>query len=654
MGTSDTATLVNVVGFVTGAALYATLMAMVWPGYRSLPAVKPDLNPKSREADWLLIATALLGLAWNIGALMAIVIRGLKLGEPGLLTALNPASLGFLPAVVVHSVLRSKGPLKTRDTVLATVAGSYTVSIVSGALNLWSALFTGVAPSRAALLLLTFGFILLVVPLALLTRRQSRGPRALWMVALAIFAVSALHLSHPEGNHYSWLVELAGHHASLPLALAILYQDYRFALADIFLKRAVTLVMLVALASGLFVGIASPLLNSSSNNGDKDPRGVIVLLILWIATALVYPSLRRLVAAFVDRVILKRGNYATLRAEILETAESCETIEAMLDAACRRLKFALTSLDVNWQSSTDSPDINSEETAAPASRLWVCLPIATAEEPRYEVRIGELSAGRRLLSDDLVFLEALMDALGRQIDARRIIDERYQRDLRQQQISKLVAEAELRALRAQLNPHFLFNALTTVGYLIQTAPTRALGVLMQLTGLLRGVLKPAGEFVSLGEEIELIRSYLEIESSRFEDKLRTEIDVPANLRLIRIPSLLIQPLVENAVKHGIGGSKSGGDVKVSARFETIFTEGSNPMNLLCIRVQDTGIGLTTTQTTKQPGEGLGLKSVEQRLKSYYGAAASFVIRSEPGRGTTAEVWMPAVATADAVSQRRLA
>src|SRR5687767_8407614 len=113
MGSSDTATLVNVVGFVTGAALYATLLAMVWPTQKGLPALKPKLvSLKTREADWLLITTALLGLTWNVGALIAILIKGFKLGEPQMLAALTYSSLGLLPAVVVHSVLRSSDQLR--------------------------------------------------------------------------------------------------------------------------------------------------------------------------------------------------------------------------------------------------------------------------------------------------------------------------------------------------------------------------------------------------------------------------------------------------------------------------------------------------------------------------------------------------------------
>ena len=96
-------------------------------------------------------------------------------------------------------------------------------------------------------------------------------------------------------------------------------------------------------------------------------------------------------------------------------------------------------------------------------------------------------------------------------------------------MAKLATEAELRALRAQINPHFLFNALTTIGYLIQTAPPRALETLMRLTALLRGVLRSEGEFTTLGRELELVESYLDIERARFEHRLRVSIDVPARL-----------------------------------------------------------------------------------------------------------------------------
>src|SRR5690606_449275 len=121
------------------------------------------------------------------------------------------------------------------------------------------------------------------------------------------------------------------------------------------------------------------------------------------------------------------------------------------------------------------------------------------------------------------------------------------------------------ALRAQINPHFLFNALTTIGYLIEAAPDKALQTLLQLTKLLRAVVSRQAEFTTLRDELNLIESYLEIEKARFEERLMLSVDVDPSLRRIKIPSLILQPLVENAVKHGIAENTAGGEIAISAR-----------------------------------------------------------------------------------------
>ncbi len=204
---------------------------------------------------------------------------------------------------------------------------------------------------------------------------------------------------------------------------------------------------------------------------------------------------------------------------------------------------------------------------------------------------------------------------------------------------KLAAEAELRALRAQVNPHFLFNALTTIGYLIQTAPERALGTLMRLSGLLRGVLKSGEEFVSMGEELDLIEAYLDIERARFEERLRIHIDVPWDLRRVRIPALVIQTLVENAIKHGISECLAGGEVRITARLED---------KKIVIAVIDTGVGVTESTLAWRRARGFGLSNVQQRLERYGSGTVPLTIRSTPGTGTTVEIRIP-LQTSDTTS-----
>jgi two-component system LytT family sensor kinase len=265
-----------------------------------------------------------------------------------------------------------------------------------------------------------------------------------------------------------------------------------------------------------------------------------------------------------------------------------------------------------------------------------CVTIPTTDPPRFALAIGQLQAGRRLLSDDLATLEAIAVVIARRIDAIRLTNERYTREIREQEIGKLATEAELRALRAQINPHFLFNALTTIGYLIQTAPPRALETLMRLTALLRGVLRSEGEFTTLGRELEIVESYLDIERARFEHRLRVTIDVPARLRTIRLPPLLLQPLVENAVKHGIGHKQIGGEVAIRARVE----RNADGARLLTLTVHDTGAGATRQALERGRASGVGLRNVQRRLECQYGPAGSLSIHTAPDEGTVAEIRLP--------------
>jgi hypothetical protein len=529
---------------------------------------------------------------------------------------------------------------------------AYCLSSIAGALHFYKAITAGSSPSLWALRLLTLGYVALLAALFLATRRQEGWKKAAWAAALAVFAVSALHLSHHRGSADAWYTELLGHHASLPLAFAILYEDYRFAFADIFLKRALALLSLVALAFLLYIGIVSPLL-ASKHVVTQDPRLMGLLLGLWIATAIVYPWLKRVSVIFVDRVMLRRADYTKLRADVSQLLTEHETSEDTLNAVCRLLGPALSAPEISWVTVGDNELSNDGKRRAVNERpietinyefvtllegsasMSAIVLIPTAEPPYYQLNIGTLSGGRRLLSDDIAMLDSVALIVARSIDSLRVTHERCEQSLREQEINKLATEAQLRALRAQLNPHFLFNALTTIGYLVQTAPDRALDTLMKLTSLLRAVLRTEGEFVTLGEELELIDSYLDIERARFEERLRATIDVPDELRSIRVPSLLVQPLVENAIKHGIAPSRVGGDLTIRARLQHHPDGG-----LLTIIVSDTGLGADKIEWTQGRRTGVGLSNLEARLRSYGGAAASLQIHSTRGTGTMVEMRIP--------------
>ncbi len=276
---------------------------------------------------------------------------------------------------------------------------------------------------------------------------------------------------------------------------------------------------------------------------------------------------------------------------------------------------------------------NLPEVELAADRAVVLIP--TNDQPRFVISLSKFSGGRRLLSDEISMLEAVALLTSRKIDALRVTHERCEQELREQEFAQLATEAQLTALRSQINPHFLFNALTTIGYLIQTSPEKAVETLMVLTKLLRSVLKTVEEFCTVGEELSLINNYLDIERARFEERLQVEIDVPNELEKLKIPSLILQPLVENAIKHAVSVNKVGGTVKISAEVERDGAE-----QFLKLRVSDSGAGGKTNGFSHSNGIGLG--NVEQRLKTYYKNDASLEIRSNSETGTVAEIRLPIV------------
>lgn len=615
MGAPNVAELLNLVGFVTGATLCAMLLALVL-----------QARATADRSDALPLATAALGLLWNLGELGDYLLnRAGRSGAESWLSALAFAALAALAAVVVHSVARDvrRGRL--------VIVMAYACSAAATVLQ-WATLASGdTRPSSVAFTVLTAAFVVIAMPLAFLSRSQTNGTRALWLLALALFAVATNHLGHFHNEAGGWLAEVVGHHAVLPLAFAVLYQEYRFALADLFLKRAATLLAVVALAIAGYAGaVALP----------QGPPQQVFLLAGWVLTAVIYPTLRRGISRFVDTALLGRQDYARLRVDLTASLQHADTPEAMLDRAAAVVASAVNARRVWWVADgLTLPD--------PAVRVTAVVDVPTADAPQPRLFVGDLAGGRRLLSDDRAFLDAAALAAARRIDAVRLSQERFERRLREQEMAQLAAEAELRALRAQIHPHFLFNALTTIGYLIEAAPPRALATLLRLTSLLRSVLRSDGDMTTLGRELELVQDYLDIERERFEERLRVSIDVPASVRGLAVPCLIVQPLVENALKHGIGPSVPGGEVHVYARVQS---DGDRSM--LVVSVINTGAPLTAD--LGRHGTRVGLANVERRLAGHFGAQASLALSSRDG-ATVAEVRVPIVAAAaESAASRRAA
>ena len=228
-------------------------------------------------------------------------------------------------------------------------------------------------------------------------------------------------------------------------------------------------------------------------------------------------------------------------------------------------------------------------------------------------------------------LDAIAIVVARRIDAIRITAERYERELSEREVGKLATEAELRALRAQINPHFLFNALTTIGYLIQTAPPRALQTLLRLTALLRAVLRSEGEWTTLGRELELVEAYLDIERARFEERLRVTIEVPATCATFGSRRLCFSRSSRTPSNTGSRMKQAGGEVMIRGANRSCHEQDPSAVGRIM-----TGGGFHGRGARARARGGVGLRNVERRLACQYGPAASLSfrrhsIRARPSR-----------------------
>ncbi len=204
--------------------------------------------------------------------------------------------------------------------------------------------------------------------------------------------------------------------------------------------------------------------------------------------------------------------------------------------------------------------------------------------------------------------------------------------------------AQLDALLMQLQPHFLFNTLHSVSALIDWDKKAAQKMITQLGDMLRQVLQNEDRhIVSVGEEVQFLRNYLAIEQVRFQDRLIADFDVAPEILGTQIPNLLLQPLVENALKHGLANTIENG--RLDVRIKKIEAQEDFPK--LGIEIEDNGIGFDPLERRTEAEQGLGLPNVEQRLQRHYPGQYSFEVRSSSGAGCVIEIQIPLIPILDA-------
>ena len=211
---------------------------------------------------------------------------------------------------------------------------------------------------------------------------------------------------------------------------------------------------------------------------------------------------------------------------------------------------------------------------------------------------------------------------------------------RLQEQEKLLLAAKIEALANQINPHFLFNTLASISSLVRTQPETARMLIIKLSGLLRRLMRSTDHFVTLREELESIDEYLDIEVVRFGPQLKVVKHISPDTLDVIVPSMILQPLIENSIKHGLARKVGEGRITIT----TALRDGH-----AIIEVHDDGLGMTEERLEQALGGGIGLSNVNERLRTIYGASCQLKLQSVPGRGTCASVEIPELTVPERVT-----
>ncbi|MFB3779565.1 MAG: histidine kinase [Bryobacteraceae bacterium] len=429
--------------------------------------------------------------------------------------------------------------------------------------------------------------------LLFLTRRPAKPQEARqrwwYRVLLALTLVSAV-LGLEQAADYLLLAFFA----------VTLYYQERLVFFDVLIKRGTFFA--VALAGLTFFFATAPGVYERLP-GDWSRPWICALLLtpLWLVTPWLYGRL----ASAIDRFWLGRP-YPPAAAErqfARDVQKSSTEAELRANAGVGLRAIFRTAVEVRFEHGAGPPECPEDGLAA------------TLEQGSNRagwVKLAPRPNALPFLSDDRRLLESLARTLGVVLENVRFREQSRQREEREQELRLLASRAELKALRAQINPHFLFNALNAIAGLIPDDPALADETVEQLSQVFRYTLsKSEKEWTRLDDEVEFAQAYLRVEQARFGRRLRVEFDIEAAAQAVPIPAMSIQPLIENAVKHGVGAVEGPATVKLRAYLAD---------EQLRVEVFDNGPGFAPGMALSE-SDGHGLRNVAQRLRGYYGAAA---------------------------------
>ncbi|HEV8416467.1 MAG TPA: histidine kinase [Bryobacteraceae bacterium] len=596
--TVDESLLVNTLGHSAGVLIFSIFLVLL---LRDRAARRLRGRVKSMVA-------AVLALVWNLASLIVLGAPSSDALSIRITIAVGFSVLSLLPAVLFDLCLeRRYRPL---------VQGGYALSVLATVLHIAEVFRANASYHRWALTSITIGFGILTLIAAVLVYRDEHDrattSRVAGTMSLFLLAMSFVHFGSGHARQI-WSHELAFHHAAIPLALLVLLQDYRFVLLDAFFRFLANVFLAAVFVFGAVEAWRLEFLPPADT-----PFHVALLLAGACLLLVLFALARGEVQRALTRLIFRRPNEEAL---VRDLKTSIRNEDEYIATAIARLGEFMGAPAHVTAGAVDALDLDVQH---PGAEAVVQLRIGSGGT--LSVLLGRRTGGRRYLSEDLQALSRVALVIGEQLEQYRDLETR-----------RLVAQAELRALQSQIHPHFLFNALNTLYGIIPREARGARETVLNLADIFRYFLETRKTTVPLEEEMHIVKAYLDVERLRLGDKLKLEINVTPEAESVPIPILSIQPLVENAVKHGIAPLAGGGLIQISA--------STDSQGELLVSVRDSGPGFS-----KSNRSGVGLENVERRLELCYGGNAGLTIDSG-ACGTEVSVRIPA-ASAKPVEARR--
>jgi len=353
-----------------------------------------------------------------------------------------------------------------------------------------------------------------------------------------------------------------------------------------------------------------------------------LILCVWLAISVV-PWLRARWLRWIDATLFQRKFTADkARSYFLAGLEGAITEEDLARSGERALVEIFGSA-----ASISLP------AATPASGTGMYAAVRAGGEVCGSIQIAPKVRNLQFMGADMTLLNSLGGELGIMLDNQRLREKKIDQERREKDLQILATRAELKALRAQIDPHFLFNALGAIAGLISRDASRARETVEQLAEVFRYTLcRSENEWVRLAEEMEFVAAYLEVERSRFGPRLKIEIAVEDAAQQLLVPAMVMQVLVENAIKHGVSAVRGAGIVNIrgECRGDRLFLE-----------VRDNGNGFKPgMRAARAAGPGFGLRNIEERLHLYFGDRGALRTGRE-GSMTVVSIEFPAQRAAPA-------